>query len=302
MPICSQCGQPATLHLHTKDYNLQVSDVIFDYYRCQNPECGLVFLFPVLENLRDYYPDNYMNYTRPQSLADLEKLFEYQEEIKIREVQQYAASGGKLLEIGPSYGGFAYRAKKAGFEVEAVEMNEEACRFMNEVIGIKAHATDDPIAYLRTSTEYDVIALWHVIEHVPDPWTMLEVIPQHLKPGGIVVIAAPNPQAFQFKFFRSLWWPLEAPRHLNLIPAHVIMQRFSKHNLVPLVYDSNDELSKRIDYTYWHYGFTRHFSNPLLKRLARIISGLTHSFFSPFERQQFGGSTYTLIFQKPSAE
>jgi len=299
MPICAQCGQSAKLFLQAKDYNLKVSDVVFDYYRCTNPECGVIFLSPIPDNLGDYYSSDYEIYAKPQNIDELTNVFGYQEDIKLNQIMKFVA-GGKMMEIGPGYGGFAYRAKKAGFEVEAIEMNDDACRFMNDVIGIKASVSADPISTLRKTGQFDVIALWHVIEHIPDPWTMLDIIPEHLAPGGIVVIAAPNPQSFQFKIFQSHWRPLEAPRHLNLIPAHVIQKHLDKKGIKPIILDSQDELAKLADYTYWHDGFTRYFSNPALKRMARIASGLTHVFAKPFERQPFGRSTYTLIFQRPT--
>lgn len=300
MPTCAQCGSEAVLFVSAPDYNLTKRDIVFNYYRCTNPECGDIFLSPIPDNLGDYYSSDYMIYANPKTIEELVQVFGYQEDVKLKQVQQYVPNG-KMMEIGPGYGGFAYRAKRAGFEVEAIEMNADACRFMNDVVGIRAYHTDDPIAALRTSGQYDVIALWHVIEHVPDPWTMLDTLADHLAPGGIVVIAAPNPQAFQFRLFRSYWRPLEAPRHLNLIPAQVIQKRLAAKNIHPLVFNSQDELAKLADYAYWHDAFTRHFSSPILKRLARVASGATHIFARPFEQQPFGRSTYTLIFQRPSA-
>lgn len=299
MNRCTQCGGSAEFLLHTKDYNLNVSDEVFTYYRCTNPECGLVFLFPVPENLSDYYPDNYENYSKPQTLEELENFFSYQEDTKFKQVREFITKG-RLLEIGAGYGGFAHRAKKAGFEVDAIEMNSDACRFMNDVIGVKAYPSSDPITTLQELKQYDLIALWQVIEHVPDPWTMLDIIPDHLLPGGIVVISAPNPQSFQFRVFGAHWKPLEAPRHLNLIPAHVIQSRLASKGLHTLVFDSNDELSQLFDYTNWHRAFTRHFENPFVKKVARLASGVTHQFVKPFEMRTFGGTIYTLIFQRPN--
>jgi 2-polyprenyl-3-methyl-5-hydroxy-6-metoxy-1,4-benzoquinol methylase len=297
MPICQQCQSESVLHVRAKDYNLRVDETVFSYYRCTNPTCGVVFLYPIPANLGAYYPPEYDNYAKLNTIEDLLAFFAYQETVKITQLQTYK-QGGRMLEIGPGYGGFAYRAKQIGFDVEVIEMSADACRFMQETLGISAEVSDDPVASLEHAGQYDVIALWHVIEHVPDPWTLLEQLPSHLLPGGIIMIAAPNPQAIHFRLFGKYWRALEAPRHLNLIPAHVIRDRLAAHGLEAVMFDSQDALAQLYDYTAWHYTFTRYLPNGVLKRVGRIVSGLTRILVKPFEQQQFGRSIYTLIFRR----
>jgi len=299
MSNCPRCDHSARLLLQAQDYNLTRRNDVFNYYRCTNQKCGVVFLYPVPTNLGDYYPDDYDNYQRPQNVDELAALYSYQEDIKLKHVLRFVKSG-KLLEIGSSYGGFAYRAHQAGFDVDAIEMNADACRFMNEVIGINAYQSQDPITAIGNLGQFDVIALWHVIEHLADPWTLLDRLPDHLAPSGIIVIAAPNPASIQFRLFRAYWRPLEAPRHLNLIPAQVIKSHLEKRGMIPRVFDSQDEMAKLEDYTNWHKMFTCGVSNPLLRKVARVVSGLTHILIRPFEEQRFGRSSYTLIFQRPN--
>jgi 2-polyprenyl-3-methyl-5-hydroxy-6-metoxy-1,4-benzoquinol methylase len=62
---------------------------------------------------------------------------------------------------------------------------------------------------------YDVIAIWHGIEHLPDPWAVLRQCAQQLAPHGVLVIATPNPDSIQFGIFRQYWVHLDAPRHVS---------------------------------------------------------------------------------------
>ena len=103
------CRQAAQLHFRTRDFNRRLSRETFEYFRC--PGCGVIFLSPVPANLGQYYPATY--YTLPKTGAELGRLFA-PERYKLEIVQRFVQRG-KLLEIGPAIGGFAYLAKEAGF-------------------------------------------------------------------------------------------------------------------------------------------------------------------------------------------
>jgi hypothetical protein len=128
---CTHCGKESPLHFQTQDYNRRISTEIFNYYRC--PSCGLIFIWPIPGNLADYYPEEY--YQLPTS--DQLKSISEGERYKIDIVRRYVNSG-KLLEIGPAYGLFAYLCKETGFEVEAIEMDARCCHFLEDVVGIRA--------------------------------------------------------------------------------------------------------------------------------------------------------------------
>lgn len=294
--ICPHCGGHSQRAFQTYDYNLRVSDEAFDYFSCS--VCDLVFLQPVPANLADYYSSRYFVYTRPKTIDELEAFLRVQEDYKLGQVLAYRAAG-RLIDIGAGYGGFALRAKRAGFEVEAVEMNPDACRFLSDVVGVRAHQTTDPAAALPALPGADVITLWHVIEHVPKPFELLAQAAQQLRPGGILVLASPNPQSFQFRLFRGRWKGVDAPRHLMLIPAPLIVSAMRVAGLQPLLVDSRDANSQLEDYTYWHEQFTSRFRQRSLQRLARLVSGAARSLLKPLERRSFGGSSYTLVFEKP---
>ncbi len=290
---CPQCQEQAHLLLHAQDLNLKVSDVVFDYYRC--PNCKLVFLQPIPANLGDYYPEDYAPYAMPQSLDQLVSSIDKVHLDKLPVVQQFKPSG-KLLEIGPGYGAFAYLAKQAGYQVDTVEMDAKCCQFLIEKVGVTAIQTNDPISAVRALASYDVIALWHVIEHVTEPWTLLQVLAEHLSPGGILVFGAPNPVAFQFRLFRSRWPPLEAPRHLQMIPIPVFEQRMRHSRLEPVLITTNDDMSVACDVGNWYYVFNH--LVPAAPWLMNKLAGLLRRVSSPFERSAHRGSLYTLVFRK----
>ena len=101
------------------------------------------------------------------------------ERYKVETVRRFVPEG-RLLDIGPSYGGFAYLASRAGFEVEVIERDPECCRFLTGVVGVRVAQSADVCAALAALPPYRVITLWQVIEHLPDPWRTLEAAADRL--------------------------------------------------------------------------------------------------------------------------
>jgi len=209
---CSYCQQSAKILFSSKDYNRRISTEIFTYYRCE--KCELIFTSPIPSNLGDYYPNDY--YPTFLKNDNFESIFA-PEKYKLEIVQKFITKG-RLLEIGPGGGGFTYLAKQSGFNVEAIEMSEDSCKFLRDIIQINVIQSNDIIQALMQRESYKVIALWHVLEHLIEPWKTLETISKKILPEGILVLALPNPEAFQFHLFGKFWPHLDAPRHIMLIP------------------------------------------------------------------------------------
>jgi 2-polyprenyl-3-methyl-5-hydroxy-6-metoxy-1,4-benzoquinol methylase len=202
------------------------------------------------------------------------------------------------LEIGPAYGSFIYLAKEAGFNAEAIEMDPNCCRFISEAIGVKAIQSNDPSVALKGVENYDVIALWHVIEHLPDPWKTLEAISKKLQPGGILVIAAPNPEAFQFRVLGRFWPHVDAPRHLKLIPLSLLDREMLSLELKPVWSTTTDKGTLGWNTFGWMYFFTNFTNLRFIKTELAIIGRIMSIILGPIERMKGLGSAYTVVYQK----
>jgi 2-polyprenyl-3-methyl-5-hydroxy-6-metoxy-1,4-benzoquinol methylase len=289
---CPLCKKNSKLFFCAKDLNRQITQEAFHYYRC--PSCGLIFLSPIPIDLEKYYPDNY--YSVPSSINELAKAAEF-ERYKIDIVNQFA-SRGRLLEIGPACGSFIYLAKQAGFDAEAIEMDANCCTFIREVIGAKVIQSNDPSDALKSLENYHVIALWHVIEHLPDPWKTLETISSKLHPGGILVIAAPNPEAFQFRILGRFWPHVDAPRHLKLIPLSLLTKQMLSFGLKPLWSTTTDKGTLGWNTFGWMYFFTNITNRRYIRTGLGIVGRILSHILSPIERINGLGSAYTVVFRK----
>jgi len=311
---CPQCQQQSPLQFQAHDINQRSSAEIFNYYRC--PNCGLLFLRPIPPDLSRYYSRDY--YSVPPSLETLVASAQSQGP-RMETVQRFVPSG-RLLEIGSSYGGFAYLAKQSGYEVDVIEMDADCCHFLNTVAGIRAINSSHPSEALTSLGRYDAVVMWQVIEHLPDPWSVLAAIAGHLTPGGILALAAPNPKSLQFRLFGRRWAHLDAPRHLQLIPIPLLLERAKHLGLKPLLVTTNDRESIKTNI----YGWKKSLMNllgvgvsqqpeaafevtikPSLSFRYLVTRGILRTgvfflstVFSPIEYTGLRGTSYTLVLQK----
>jgi SAM-dependent methyltransferase len=272
------------------DMNRRITDEAFPYYRCGS--CGLVFLHPLPADLGRFYPPNYHEF--PASLEDLLRGGRRTEAYKLEAIGE-SGRGRRLLEIGPSFGKFAALAKQYGFDVEAIEMDPGCCSFLERVVGIRAYLAQDVGAVLRGLGQYDVIALWHSLEHLPDPWSLLDALPEHLARGGLLAVATPNPWSLQFRVFGKRWIHLDAPRHVNLIPHSLLERRLTRRGMRQVHFSSEDQGAQECNLLGWiasvRTSIPRSDRHPLVSLawrltvpLSRLIEGGTR------------GAAYTMVF------
>lgn len=155
------------------------------------------------------------------------------------------------------------------------------------------------VGALRTKKPYDVIAMWHVIEHLPDPWVTLRAANERLNVGGILVLAAPNPNSFQFQTLRRRWPHLDAPRHLMLIPPRVLIETMASAGMQLEMMTTLDEGTCACNLFGWVFFFSNLYPQPgLLNRELRKFGHRLARLVRPIENIEGKGSAYTMLFRK----
>lgn len=292
---CPYCGGNSVPRFTVGDVNRRISNEQFEY--CECPSCGLLFLNAPPQDLGRYYAADY--YYIPRDAAELARCAE-PERYKIDMVQRFMAQGS-LVEIGPSSGCFSYLAKRAGFAVTAIEMSQACCVFLRDVVGVAAIQADDEIAALGGVSDADVIALWQVIEHLRAPWELIRVAAGKLKPGGILVIAAPNPAALQFRLLGRRWVHVDAPRHTTLPSADFIAAVAAQHGLKTQLVTTQDPGSLSWNKFGWSVFCANYFSGRFAQRVARRVGHLIAWLMTPLESRAGAGCAYTIVLKKDAA-
>ena len=289
---CPFCGGDAAPAFSTTDRNRGISAVRFEYRRCRS--CGSHFLANVPDDLGRYYPEDYYGFP---SRAEIDAAVSA-ELPKLRQLG--IEPGGQLIEIGPGTGQFSRAARNAGFDVTAIEMDARCCEYLERVVGVRAICSSLPEQALTQLEPARAIALWHVLEHLPNPAAVLEAAAARLQPGGVLAIATPNPQSLQFRLLRSRWAHVDAPRHLFLIPYEALATRLGSLGLEPVGVTTADPAGRHWNWFGWEYALrgvpARRRSTLVTHVAARALTVL----LAPLERRDLAGTAYTAVFTKPS--
>jgi SAM-dependent methyltransferase len=291
---CPLCHGSSVEVLRAQDVNRAVSLETFDYVRCG--ECGCVSLRNVPADLGRYYPASY--YDVPATLAELDGRTA-DERYKLRLIQGWVP-GGRLVEVGPAYGMFARVAQQAGYEVDTIEMDARCCEFLRNVVGVGATRSNDVVHALERLAPADVIAMWHVIEHLPSPWETLAMAATRLRPGGILVMATPNPHAMQFRLFGRFWAHLDAPRHLHLLSSAAVAKHGRALGLDPVLITTTDAGSLGWNSFGWAVTLRNFFDATPLRAVAHLAGRVLNKLVAPLERRGERGSAYTIVLRRPT--
>ncbi len=117
-----------------------------------------------------------------------------------------------ILDIGCGKGMLLNYLQAAGWKTCGLELSENSAATARRM-GVQVYTVSLDKAPLDAAG-YDVISLFHVLEHLPDPGRTLELLKPHFKPGGILVIEVPNAGSWHFRLLGPHWFHYDAPRHL----------------------------------------------------------------------------------------
>lgn len=292
---CIDCGGPTAVWHTIGDRNRRLSGEQFTYVRCTS--CGLIFLPDVPEDLGRYYPDEY--YRLPASREELVAASRPHDAYKVDLLRPLMPSG-RLVEVGPAIGGFAAIAQDAGYEVSAIEMDARASEFLRDVVGIPTTTTDDTEQALADGGPYDVIAMWHVIEHLRDPRGTVAAAAAALNPGGVLILGAPNPEAWQLRVFGKRWTHIDAPRHLCLIPISSLERWAADLGLEVVLVTTTDEGTLGWNQFGWSETLAHSVRSVKGGHALRAVGRAVTALAAPIERRGRNGTTYTVALRRPA--
>ncbi|MBA2517774.1 MAG: class I SAM-dependent methyltransferase [Solirubrobacterales bacterium] len=291
-PLCGGATQPA---FSAVDRNRGLGDGrAFHYVRCTT--CSTLALANPPADLSEYYPPAYYDLPEP---ADLGRLAS-SEAHKVDLLSRYVPPG-RLVEIGPGFGVFALAARRAGFEVTGIEMDPRCCRYLESNVGVAVVCSDAPANVLGGLPPSRAIALWHSLEHLPAAGQLLESAARALEPGGVLVIAMPNPEALQMRLLGARWAHVDAPRHLALIPLDALTARLALLGLRRAEAAFDDPAGRHWNRFGWEYAVRRRPSAGPAGPVARTAGALLALGLRPLERRERRGTAYTALFVKDCA-
>jgi 2-polyprenyl-3-methyl-5-hydroxy-6-metoxy-1,4-benzoquinol methylase len=209
--------------------------------------CGLVQVTnpPQPSEIDSYYDDNFFDkhyqklQTDPKTQGYEYGKFNY----RLEEIEKRTRGKGRILDVGCSFGFFMDAAKKRGWKTDGVEISEFAANYARDKLGI--NVVNKPLNEANFDAGFfDVVTLWNVIEHLPDPIELMREIYRILKPAGMIVLTTGNAESLLARITRERWRVLIPPIHLSYFAPATIKYLLNSCDLeliektYPLPYES----------------------------------------------------------------
>lgn len=229
-----------TLFIKVKDHSVSKED--FELLLDEELQLLKTTPQPSPEKLPSYYEsDDYISHTDGKRSL-FEKVYHIIKRKAIRDkvklITSFQSDKGSLLDIGAGTGDFLLEAKNQGWNTVGIEPSEKAKK---SAIG-KGIRFAENFEQLENHS-FDVITMWHVLEHVPDLENQIATLKRLLKPNGTIIIAVPNFKSYDAKYYGAFWAAYDVPRHLWHFSKVAIEKLFARQNIrlvkiKPMLFDS----------------------------------------------------------------
>lgn len=183
-------------------------------YKCSSCGLGVLDPMPSQEELSALYRDSYFvgHYDEGMSPGtDAMRKRLSQESHRINFFRPFKKSG-RILDIGCGRGYFLMACRERGYDVQGFDISEDGAAYVRETLGIPVQTGILEGAFEEGS--FDVIAMWHSLEHTSDPAKYLELAGRWLRPGGALVIDVPNYSGTDARMKGGAWEDWDLPYHL----------------------------------------------------------------------------------------
>ena len=226
-------------------------------------DCGLVYTNPRVaasELLDEYEKTKDEDYF---SEAEARSMNAY---LSIAVIRRFLANG-RLLDVGCSTG-FFLNAARLSFEVEGVEPSRWAREFAREKLKLKVdHTTLDEAKF--PDGRFDAVTLNDVIEHVPDPLSLLKEVHRITRPGGIIYVMTPDIDSLSAKLLGGRWWGLR-PAHIYYFSTDTLTDLLEKAGYERLFAGSYGRIFT------WGYWLSRlsNYPRPIRRLVELLVDGL----------------------------
>jgi SAM-dependent methyltransferase len=222
---------PLTCNIcHARSFTQLFTKSGFDILKCSN--CDIVFTnIPRGFDLLSIYDESYFQGGQADGYGDYvgtEAVLrrEFKHSVKLLRDLTGHRPGLKLLELGSAYGFFLDEATQY-FECTGVEVSRAAAEHARR----RGHQVINDILTEQLLPEIgtvDVVAMFDVVEHLPDPAATFELIDRCLNPGGIVVLTTGDVESFSARVFGKRWRLMTPPQHTFFFSPRTLRTLFEK--------------------------------------------------------------------------
>lgn len=198
--------------------------------RCD--DCGFGFLDPrpSPEEISRLYRSAYFTERYDGGLDPASKPFAKRisgESHRVRFIRRLVRRG-TLLDIGCGYGYFLYAIKQAGFSVRGLDVSDWAAGYARDTLGIDVTVSDVSTGVFEPES-FDVVSMWHSLEHTTDPHGALRAASLWLKPSGVLIVDVPNHSGTDARHIGKPWDGWSIPYHFWHFTPETLVRLLDAH-------------------------------------------------------------------------
>jgi 2-polyprenyl-3-methyl-5-hydroxy-6-metoxy-1,4-benzoquinol methylase len=241
-PICNHTDTHQVLE--SQDYSLTQES--FSIYQCSTCNFRFTASIPTQEVISKYYKFvEYISHTDVKN-GWMNRLYHL---VRTKTLAQktnwiqslFTGHKGHLLDIGAGTGAFVHSMFQKKWTVTGLEPDASTRAKAFENYNIELKSTD--VIFDLPPNEYEVITMWHVLEHVHDLKPYIQQCFKSLKHNGRLIIAVPNYTSFDASFYNKYWAAYDLPRHLYHFSPNSMKVLLNQYGLEivsiqPMWYDS----------------------------------------------------------------
>lgn len=193
----------------------------------QCKRCGSSYTYPqyIPTELEKYYSEAYYGPENVKFMHLFETLVGWFTARRAQGIHEMVSPHCRILEVGCGRGLLLKQLAQFGHECYGSERSELAAQRARKTAGLRIFTTPLEQSGLEPKS-FDLVILWHVLEHLEEPEQHLNFLNRLLKPGGLLLLEVPNYTSLQSLIFGKYWFHLDLDRHLY---------HFSKNGLKELL-------------------------------------------------------------------
>lgn len=195
-------------------------------------QCGFWFRPMSAEEASDQHDDSYFEDYAGGNYLTQTKSRQHEAALRLEWLASLGARPpGRLLEVGSASGYFVAAAQAAGWQAIGVEVNNTMAEHARSVLGVDVRTGMVEDQDLGADSN-DLIVMWHVLEHIPEPLGVVKQLVETLKPGGRFAVEVPNVASLEAKALGARWAHLADPHHLSHFTPESLTRFFQAAGLV----------------------------------------------------------------------
>lgn len=275
---CPWCDSEKTqMHLWVKDYFL--TGEAFEIHECL--KCGLLFTEPRPDSnhIGKYYQSEKYYSHKENKSGFIPKIYESVKKVNLKHKRKLASKGmkvGTMLEIGCGAGDFLHEMEQKGWNCTGIEPSKEAKAIAKNRVKANILNPED-LATLKDES-FDLITMWHVLEHVDNLKDEVRHLQRLLKKGGRLVLALPNFKSTDAEYYREYWAAYDVPRHLN---------HFCRESINNIFKTTKLQL-KKIDKLVWDAYYISYMSEKYKNHTLPLLKGAVRGLMSNCKARKSG--------------